>query len=103
MSPPNVTFVERALALVSNRRPKNQSSSNVPRRSEAKTIPLTFALLPVVGVIWVVTGKSATAVFVSQTHIAKELQFSERRKQFPFFGAQIRNQFLDIVFSVISD
>src|SRR6266581_9396851 len=36
VSAPNVTFVERALLLVSKRRPKNQSSISVPRRpSEA--------------------------------------------------------------------
>src|SRR4029453_16663144 len=31
LSAPNVTFVERSLVLVSNRIPKNQSSSTVPR------------------------------------------------------------------------
>ena len=62
----------------------------VRAQSDAQTIALAFALLPVICVILTelkVVGKSAAAVFVAQAQITKELQLSDRRKQFPFFAA----------------
>src|SRR6266487_6193803 len=72
--------------------------------AQAKTITLTLALLPIIWMTRVVIWKSPTAVFVSQTRITKEFQFSKRWKQFPFFGAgQCRHHFLDVGLSVVSD
>src|SRR4029077_13337027 len=56
-------------------------------QSDAQTITFTFALLPVIWVCRIVTRESATAVFIAQTQITKELQFGDRWEQFPFFAA----------------
>src|SRR5262249_37688564 len=72
-------------------------------QTQAKTVTFALALLPIIWMSRIVVGKSAAAVLISQPHITEEFQFSDRWKQFPFGAAQIRNKFLDVRLSVISE
>src|SRR5262249_42600451 len=44
---------------------------------EAQPVPLAFALLPIIWVTGIVAGKSAPAVFVSETYIAEQFQLAD--------------------------
>src|SRR4029078_8004846 len=58
--------------------------SRCATEANAKTITFTLALIPIIWVLLVVAGKSATSIFVTETHIAIELDFSNRRRELPF-------------------
>ena len=86
--------------------PNGHRRTIIQKRSteaQAKTVTFTLALLPIIWVKRIVAGKSAAAVFVSETYITEELQFSNRREQFPFRAAKIGHEFLNVAFSVVSD
>src|SRR5207342_959879 len=61
--------------------------SQCAAQAHTQSVAFTVALIPIVYVILtelIVAGKSATAIFVTETYVAIELNLGNRRRELPF-------------------